>query len=480
MTRRRLPQRRPRLPRRERLRLFRRPARRLDARRRREPRHRADRANPVALPRRRRGRRVRHPRSRGRRPGDGGAGAARGRRVRRRGVRGVPGRAARSRPQAVAVVRPGRRRAAAHRDVQGDQAQLSAEGTDCDDPVVVRSPSGNVGDGGLPRTAAAHRGCATSSSARGWWTVPPAPVRVLPDGCMDLIRMDGASSSPDPTPPHRSARASARAVRGLALPARRATPAARRARGRTAQRPGAAGTSCGGSRRAARFAGRAGRRAGLRPDRGPRPRHGRCRAGPRHRSLAAGAAVARGGRREIGWSSRTLQRQCAAVYGYGPATLRRILRFRRALRLLEAVRRTPKWPPAPGYADQPHLHREVRESRRRRAVVAASGLQRREQVHPVAVRVGDGRVALAPRRVERLQRPGMARRGELLEQRVDLRRGAEAERQGQPARRPSAAPSLDACRRWFPRCRRAACCRRAARPRRAAPSGSGTARPSSR
>ena len=46
----------------------------------------------------------------------------RGRRVRRRRVPGLPGRAARSRAEAVAVVRASRCRAAAHRDVQGDQA----------------------------------------------------------------------------------------------------------------------------------------------------------------------------------------------------------------------------------------------------------------------------------------------------------------------------------------------------------------------
>ena len=42
--------------------------------------------------------------------------------VRRREVQGLPGRAAGSRAEAVAVVRAGRRRAAADRDVQGDQA----------------------------------------------------------------------------------------------------------------------------------------------------------------------------------------------------------------------------------------------------------------------------------------------------------------------------------------------------------------------
>ena len=63
----------------------------------------------------------------------------------------------------------------------------------------------------------------------------------------------------------------------------------------------------------------------------------------------------------VGWSSRTLQRQCAAVYGYGPATLRRILRFRRAVRLFDDGASSADVAAAAGYADQPHLHREVRD-----------------------------------------------------------------------------------------------------------------------
>ena len=75
--------------------------------------------------------------------------------------------------------------------------------------------------------------------------------------------------------------------------------------------------------------------------------------------LAAGSAVADVAR-EIGWSNRTLQRQCTAVYGYGPATLRRILRFRRAMRLLGEGLPPIEVANRAGYADQPHLHREVR------------------------------------------------------------------------------------------------------------------------
>ena len=75
MRRRRLPQRRSGLPRRKRLRVLRRPARRLDARRRREPRLGADRAGAAAPSRRRGGRGVRDTGARRRRSGDGGGGA---------------------------------------------------------------------------------------------------------------------------------------------------------------------------------------------------------------------------------------------------------------------------------------------------------------------------------------------------------------------------------------------------------------------
>jgi AraC-like DNA-binding protein len=78
------------------------------------------------------------------------------------------------------------------------------------------------------------------------------------------------------------------------------------------------------------------------------------------RSFAGGASVARVAD-QIGWSSRTLQRQCAAVYGYGPATLRRILRFRRALQLIDRGASYAEAAAAAGYSDQPHLYREVRD-----------------------------------------------------------------------------------------------------------------------
>ena len=76
-------------------------------------------------------------------------------------------------------------------------------------------------------------------------------------------------------------------------------------------------------------------------------------------TLATGAPVDRVAS-DTGWSTRTLQRQCQAVYGYGPAMLRRILRFRRATGLLQAGRSPADVAAAAGYADQPHLPREGR------------------------------------------------------------------------------------------------------------------------
>jgi AraC-like DNA-binding protein len=55
-----------------------------------------------------------------------------------------------------------------------------------------------------------------------------------------------------------------------------------------------------------------------------------------------------------------VQRHCIAIYGYGPATLRRILRFRKAHRLLRSGLPVTEVAARAGYADQPHLHREVR------------------------------------------------------------------------------------------------------------------------
>lgn len=62
----------------------------------------------------------------------------------------------------------------------------------------------------------------------------------------------------------------------------------------------------------------------------------------------------------LGWTSRTLHRRCLASFGYGPAVLRRVLRFRRATDLLSAGVPPAEAASRSGYADQPHLSRELR------------------------------------------------------------------------------------------------------------------------
>ncbi len=62
----------------------------------------------------------------------------------------------------------------------------------------------------------------------------------------------------------------------------------------------------------------------------------------------------------LGWTTRTLHRRCLESFGYGPAVLRRVLRFRRAVALLDAGLPPADVAARAGYADQPHLSREVR------------------------------------------------------------------------------------------------------------------------
>jgi len=193
------------------------------------------------------------------------------------------------------------------------------------------------------------------------WVVdgPPEAVRVLPDGCMDLMRIDGriivagpdtrASVSPHDGEPFVGLR-----FHPGVLPRLLGVPAADLRNDRVALTELRSGFP---RRRTLTEV------AAVLASNEPRPETAPwslALLGRVTRSLAVGSAVADVAR-EIGWSNRTIQRQCTSVYGYGPATLRRILRFRRAVLLLgdglpptEVAART-------GYADQPHLHREVRD-----------------------------------------------------------------------------------------------------------------------
>ncbi|MFJ2958301.1 helix-turn-helix domain-containing protein [Streptomyces sp. NPDC087270] len=76
-------------------------------------------------------------------------------------------------------------------------------------------------------------------------------------------------------------------------------------------------------------------------------------------ALAAGRTVAEvAGRTGLG--ERQLRRRCEAAFGYGPKTLARILRLQRALELARAGTPFADVAAEAGYADQPHLSREVR------------------------------------------------------------------------------------------------------------------------
>jgi AraC-like DNA-binding protein len=63
---------------------------------------------------------------------------------------------------------------------------------------------------------------------------------------------------------------------------------------------------------------------------------------------------------DLGLSERQLQRRCRAAFGYGPKTLQQVLRFRRALRLARAGGRLADVAAVVGYADQAHLARDTR------------------------------------------------------------------------------------------------------------------------
>jgi AraC-like DNA-binding protein len=63
----------------------------------------------------------------------------------------------------------------------------------------------------------------------------------------------------------------------------------------------------------------------------------------------------------LGVTERSLHRRCSAAVGYGPKTLHRIMRFRRALALGSAAAPSlGALAAATGYADQAHLSRECR------------------------------------------------------------------------------------------------------------------------
>jgi AraC-like DNA-binding protein len=77
------------------------------------------------------------------------------------------------------------------------------------------------------------------------------------------------------------------------------------------------------------------------------------------RMLAAGRPVAETAR-AVGWSERRLHRYAERTFGYGPKTLTRVLRFRRAVECARAGTGFAQTAVVCGYSDQAHLARDVR------------------------------------------------------------------------------------------------------------------------
>lgn len=77
------------------------------------------------------------------------------------------------------------------------------------------------------------------------------------------------------------------------------------------------------------------------------------------RQLRAGASVAAVAE-SLGYSERQLHRRSLDAFGYGLKTLARVLRMTRALDLARSGHSLASVAVAAGYADQPHLAREVK------------------------------------------------------------------------------------------------------------------------
>lgn len=196
----------------------------------------------------------------------------------------------------------------------------------------------------------------------GWHSdgVHPA-LRVLPDGCMDLMRINGrvVVAGPDTTAflSDQVGDGCGLRFRSGALPRLLGVPAAELQNIRVPLdelRPDAGPDAGDGSLVAI-----ATRLAAAAPRTETAPWSLRLLSHVTHQ-LSGGTSVSAVAD-EIGWSTRNLQRQCTAVYGYGPATLRRVLRFRRATALLRSGVLVSEVAARSGYSDAPHLHREVRE-----------------------------------------------------------------------------------------------------------------------
>ncbi len=220
--------------------------------------------------------------------------------------------------------------------------------------------------------------------------VPAGEHRVLPDGSVDLIWMDGdllvagpdtVAKVGDATPGSsfvglRFAPGAGPAVLGLPahelrdlrVPLSDLWPASRARR--LAGQVGMAGLSGGAGPSGMAGGGGPGRlaAAGRVLERIAADRLDAAGSGPTWPDLRTAGIVARlrlggtvgGIAAALGWNERRLHRHCLEVFGYGAKTLGRILRMTRALDAARTGRPLAEVAAATGYADQAHLTREVR------------------------------------------------------------------------------------------------------------------------
>ncbi|MFD8890654.1 helix-turn-helix domain-containing protein [Streptomyces sp. NPDC059566] len=198
------------------------------------------------------------------------------------------------------------------------------------------------------------------------WRAAGGGRTVLPDGCMDLLWADGRLlvAGPD-TGPHPAGEVPGGAFSGIRLapgtaPALLGVPA-HLLRDRRVPL-----TELWSPREVRRLSGLVegygDARAGLEALAGTRA----AAAGPPDPLAAEVAARLRAGEpvaaiaRAVGLGERQLHRRSLDAFGYGPRTLGRILRLRRALALARAGMPFAEVACVAGYADQAHLAREVR------------------------------------------------------------------------------------------------------------------------
>jgi AraC-like DNA-binding protein len=192
--------------------------------------------------------------------------------------------------------------------------------------------------------------------------VPPggSSVRVLPDGCLDVIWSDGTVfvAGPDTTAqvsavPGGTRFEALRCAPGVG-PGLLGVPAVEL---RDQRVPLADLWPAAAVRRLADAADPVAALADLARQRWrpPEPATAAVAAG-----VAAGRAVAEVAA-AVGLSARQLHRRCLASFGYGPKTLARVLRLQRALDRVRSGTPIATVAALEGYADQAHLSRDVKD-----------------------------------------------------------------------------------------------------------------------